>query len=96
MDMHVRAVETGVGVGRPPPLFADQFTPYQSGGRGQIMPTTLLLPLRPWMLRARRKCTQQLLQQKSAALALDWLTYSLVGSNRRRYSKVNNLEKEAR
>ena len=60
------------------------------------MPTTLLLPLWPWMLRARRKCTQQLLQQKSAALALDWLTYSLVGSNRRRYSKVNNLEKEAR
>ena len=42
--MHVRAVETGVGVGSPPSLFADQFTPYQSGGGGQIMPTTLLLP----------------------------------------------------
>ena len=34
------------------------------------------------MLRAGRKCTQHLLQPKPATLALDWLTYSLVGSNK--------------
>ena len=92
MDMDVRAAETEVGAGRPPPLFADKFTPSQSGGEDRLCPPHYNSPLRPWMLRARRKCTQQ----KPAAPALDWLTYSLVGSNRRRYSKVNNLEKEAR
>ena len=34
MDMHVRAVETGVGVGRPPPPFCRSVYPISIRGRG--------------------------------------------------------------
>ena len=44
MDMHVRAVETGVGVGRPPPFLQINLPHINQGEGGQIMPTTLLLP----------------------------------------------------